>query len=75
MAADAEAVRVDVRAWLADNWDPDLSRAEWMAIVADSGWAAPSWPSQWHGRGLDPALTSIVIEEFRRVGAAGNFQP
>jgi alkylation response protein AidB-like acyl-CoA dehydrogenase len=72
--ADEAAIRREVRAWLAGNWDPVLDRRTWLARVADSGWAAPSWPVQWHGRGLDPSFTNIVLAEFRRVGADGTAQ-
>ena len=32
---------VELRDWLADNWDPDLSVAEWWERLGLSGWAAP----------------------------------
>ncbi len=70
------AVRAEVRAWLADNWSDAMAadRAGWLERVVDSGWAAPSWPVERHGRGLDPALGRIVDEEFRSVGATGTGQ-
>lgn len=67
-------VKAEVRQWLAENWSEDLDRKKWLGIVADSGWAAPSWPEQWHGRGLDPAMTNVVKAEFGRVGADGTGQ-
>ncbi len=67
-------VQAEVRQWLADNWDQALPRKEWLGRVADSGWAAPSWPAQWHGKGLDPTLTNMVKAEFRQVGADGTGQ-
>ena len=69
--SDAESVRSAVTRWLADNWDPDRPLAEWRSIVVDSGWACPSWPEAWFGRGLDPAGTAVVTEEFERRGAIG----
>jgi alkylation response protein AidB-like acyl-CoA dehydrogenase len=69
-----EAVRAEVRAWLAVNWDPALDRGTWLTRVVDSGWAAPSWPVRWHGKALDPAMTNIVAAEFRRAGADGTAQ-
>ena len=67
-------VRADVQAWLAEHWDESLDRATWLTKVAESGWAAPSWPVEWHGRGLDPELTNVVLAEFRAVGADGTAQ-
>ncbi len=69
-----DTVRAEVRAWLADHWDETLPRREWLGRVVDAGWAAPSWPTDRHGRGLDPAVTNVVVEEFRRVGAPGTAQ-
>ncbi len=43
----------------------------WRQRLVDSGWAAPSWPVERFGRGLDPALSRVVEREFRRVGAPG----
>ena len=69
-----DRVRAEVRAWLDDHWDPDLARRDWIERVVDSGWAAPSWPTDWFGKGLEPSLTTVVVEEFRRVGAGGTGQ-
>jgi alkylation response protein AidB-like acyl-CoA dehydrogenase len=66
-----ESVRSDVRAWLEEHWDPDLSLLEWRNLLADSGWATPTWPEAWCGRGLPVAMGDVVTEEFRRVGAVG----
>ncbi|MCP5033002.1 MAG: acyl-CoA dehydrogenase [Actinomycetia bacterium] len=73
-SASTTTVQIEVRQWLADNWDEALPRKEWLGRVADSGWAAPSWPAQWHGKGLDPTLTNTVKAEFRRAGADGTGQ-
>ncbi|MEE9279898.1 MAG: acyl-CoA dehydrogenase family protein [Myxococcota bacterium] len=64
-----EAVRSEVRAWLEANWKPDMSLRDWRDLLADSGWGAPTWPEQWHGRGLPVALGEVVREEFQRIGA------
>ena len=47
-----EDVRAEVTAWVEEHWDPDLSVAEWWSRLADSGWAAPTWPEEWYGKGL-----------------------
>ena len=66
-----DLVRDDVRRWLADHWDPALSLREWRRLLAVSGWAAPSWPTEWHGRGLPGWADEVAADEFDRVGAVG----
>jgi len=68
---DAEQVRSEVRTWLEANWNPELSLVEWRGKLADSGWGCPTWPVEWHGRGLAVALGDVVAEEFERAGAVG----
>jgi alkylation response protein AidB-like acyl-CoA dehydrogenase len=60
-----------VRAWLAESWDPDLSLIEWRSRLVDSGWGCPTWPVEWYGKGLAPALGDVVDEELARAGAVG----
>ena len=67
----AEEVRNEVRAWLADVWDPDLPLAEWRSRLVDSGWGCPTWPREWYGRGLPADLARIATEELRAAGAVG----
>ena len=38
--------RAQVRHWITENWDPDLSLREWRTRLADSGWACPAWPAR-----------------------------
>jgi len=68
---EAAAVRDEVRAWLAENWDPERPLLEWRRLLADSGWGCPAWPREWYGRGLRPGLAGVVSEEFRAKGAVG----
>lgn len=68
---DYDAVRSEARSWLEQNWNPELGLVEWRRMLADSGWGAPHWPKEWHGRGLPQAAVPIVEEEFRRLGAVG----
>ena len=70
-AAPWESVRHEVRAWLNECWDPDLTLREWRDVLADSGWGCPTWPAEWFGRGLEESAASIVIEELERIGAPG----
>ncbi len=67
-------IRAEVRAWLGQNYDPALDRAEWSRRVFDAGWAAPSWESRWGGRSLTEPQSRIVAQEFSAVGARGSGQ-
>ena len=67
----ADEVASEVRAWLKDNWDPELSLAEWWERLADSGWGVPTWPKEWFGRGLTSDLGAVVTREIRAAGAVG----
>jgi len=72
VASDQEAgdtLRSAVRSWLDEHWRAGLDPRAWRANVVDDGWAAPSWPAAFYGRGVERALSSIVAEEFARVGA------
>ena len=65
----AEQVRAEVRAWLAENWDPDATVAEWWERLAHSGYAAPTFPEDCFGRGYPRALANVVNEEIAAAGA------
>ncbi len=66
-----DSVIKEVREWLEANWDPNLSLIEWREKLADSGWGAPHWPTDYFGRGLSPEALSLVDAEFARIGAVG----
>ncbi len=67
----AEQVRDEVRAWLADNWNPELTVAQWWDVLARSGYAAPTFPTTHHGRGYSRSLANVVNEEIAQAGAIG----
>jgi alkylation response protein AidB-like acyl-CoA dehydrogenase len=64
-------VRAEVRAWLDDHWDADLTVGEWWSRLADSGWAMPTWPEEWSGRGLSRSEANAVSDEITEAGALG----
>jgi alkylation response protein AidB-like acyl-CoA dehydrogenase len=66
-----DAVRTEVRAWLEANWSPEYGLVEWRNKLIDSGWGVPSWPTEWHGRGLPVAMDRVVEQEMQRIGAVG----
>jgi alkylation response protein AidB-like acyl-CoA dehydrogenase len=87
-ASDA-ALRDEVRAWLAANWQPLPARQPgpggagwtispeqkaWLEKVVDARWAVPRWPTEWYGRGLADPQARIVERQFAAVGAPGTGQ-
>ena len=63
-----------VTAWLEENWDPDLTVAEWWERLGLSGWAAPSLPTDAFGKGLnrsDAVRAQKAIADFGALGAPG----
>jgi alkylation response protein AidB-like acyl-CoA dehydrogenase len=66
-----EDVRAEVKAWLADNWDPDLTVGEWWDLLARSGYAAPTFPSDAWGKDWPRALANVVTEAIKEHGAIG----
>ena len=64
-----QEVRAEVRAWLEANWDPNRGLVDWRNLMIDAGWAAPTWPVEWYGKGYSDPLGRVVDEEFDRIGA------
>lgn len=69
---DDEALRREVREWLAANWSPDTDRATFAEAVLAAGWTVPSWEPEWYGRGLTDRQSRLVSAEFAAVGAPGS---
>ncbi len=57
--------------WFEQHWDPELSLGEWWRLLAESGWAFPTWPTEWYGRALAPHVAGGVTEARRAIGAVG----
>lgn len=66
-----ELVREEVRSWLAERWDPEITVAEWWDRLARSGYGAPTWPEDCYGKGWPRALANVVSAEIRAAGAIG----
>ena len=64
-----DAVKAELRAWLEENWDPNLGLVEWREKLIESGWGAPTWPVEWYGKGYSDALGRAIDEEFEKIGA------
>lgn len=64
----------EVNDWLAANWDPDLTVAEWWERLGLSGWAAPTYPVEAYGKGLsrgDAVLVGNAIAAHGALSAPG----
>ena len=64
-------LRAEIRSWLASNWNPDLTVAEWWEMLADARWAVPTWPEDAFGRGLSRGDANVVAAEIDAAGALG----
>jgi len=73
--ATSAAVGVDpvdeLRDWLEENWDPDLTVGEWWERLGLAGWANPILPPDCFGRGLARGDVVRVAGEIARFGALG----
>jgi alkylation response protein AidB-like acyl-CoA dehydrogenase len=61
----------ELRSWLEESWDPDLTLAGWWERLGTSGWAAPSLPTNAYGRGLSRSDAVAVAREIGAFGAVG----
>jgi len=62
----------ELRSWLEENWDPDLTVGEWWERLGMAGWAAPMLPADSYGRGLsrgDALTVAATIASFGAMAA------
>jgi alkylation response protein AidB-like acyl-CoA dehydrogenase len=67
-------LRAEVAGWLAANWREGIETKTWLGTVVDGGWAVPTWPAEWYGRGLNTDDAKVIADEFRKVHAPGACQ-
>src|SRR5215217_2327307 len=73
-ARPVDDVTAELTSWLEENWDPDLTVGEWWERLGTSGWAAPTWPLEWYGKGLSRAegvRAQQIIGDHGALGAPG----
>ncbi|MBV8160235.1 MAG: acyl-CoA dehydrogenase family protein [Acidimicrobiia bacterium] len=79
---DEQGLRADVRAALSAVLRPRPAEAGFsflgagqddleagralLATLADGGWAVPTWPGAWGGRGATPDEAAVIAQELRR---------
>ena len=64
-------VIAELTSWLEQNWDPDLTVAEWWERLGLAGWAAPGLPENAYGRELSRADSVRVQQTIAEHGALG----
>jgi alkylation response protein AidB-like acyl-CoA dehydrogenase len=75
-----ESFRSEVHDWLAENCPEEvrvgsrerLSRGrydDWVRALGTRGWAAPGWPTEYGGGGLDREHRAILSQEMRAIKA------
>ena len=70
-SAGTEELLSDLRAWLSDNWDPDLTVGEWWERLGLAGWAAPGLPTNAYGKAMARSDTVLAQQEVVSFGALG----
>ncbi|ORA15776.1 acyl-CoA dehydrogenase [Mycobacterium arosiense] len=73
----------ELRRWLADNLTDEILRdhapplpgekyspvrRDWYRRLGEAGWATPTWPTEYGGRGLGRDEGGAAVEELRRHG-------
>jgi alkylation response protein AidB-like acyl-CoA dehydrogenase len=83
--SDLDAFRAEAREWLEANFPKSLAHQQpmmipgdehlsadgklWKQRMADKGWGAPTWPTEYGGGGLTGAQARVLQQEMNRVGA------
>jgi alkylation response protein AidB-like acyl-CoA dehydrogenase len=70
-AADPDHIRAELAEWVQQHWDAEMALRDWRELLLQAGWAVPSWPRRWHGRGLPAWADDLVAGELIRLGAVG----
>ena len=83
--SDLDAFRAEARDWLEANFPKSLANQPtamlpggetlsadgklWKQRMADKGWGAPTWPTEYGGGGLTGAQARVLLQEMARIGA------
>jgi alkylation response protein AidB-like acyl-CoA dehydrogenase len=82
---DINEFRAEVKSWLEENFPASLKGAGvsglemdveggddgelWRQRLAEKGWGAPTWPTEYGGAGASQMEARVIAEEMNRVGA------
>ncbi len=64
MSNSTAAAVAEAAAWL-ESHPPGDNKKAWLEALVDSGWAAPSWPKAWYGRGFSSEEARATDAVFR----------
>lgn len=73
-SSDGDELMDEIRTWLDENWDPDLTVGQWWERLGLAGWSAPGLPVGSYGKGLgraDVVRVQGAIAEHGALGAPG----
>ena len=68
---DTDQILDELRSWLEDNWDPDLTVGDWWGRLGLAGWSAPTLPTNAYGRGVARSVGVAIQKEIAAFGALG----
>jgi len=71
MSDDMTTIADEIREWLEQTWNDDLTLREWWGALAEAGWAFPAWPKGYGGRDLSMAAARAVGQAIVEAGAIG----
>jgi alkylation response protein AidB-like acyl-CoA dehydrogenase len=66
-----EGIRQEFSAWVDAHWDEEIGIVAWRDLLVASGWAVPSWPERWFGKGLPVWADQVVAGVIREKGVVG----
>ena len=66
-----EEILDELQTWLEDNWDPELTVAQWWDRLGLAGWSAPTLPTNAYGKGVARSVGVRIQKEIAAFGALG----
>ena len=60
-----------VRGWIDEHWRRELPLRAWWDVLADAGYAFPTWPPHLGGSGASPADARVVSTALSSAGVLG----
>lgn len=67
----SEDLILEVRSWLEENWDPELTVEQWWQLLGTAGWSSALLPTNAYGRDLSRSEAVAVSREITKFGAVG----